>query len=105
MLLPEPEYRSRVEFVITSYSIHYTKLYEPEIAYRVGFGGRTENWHDEHGCYRVRWLPHRVVKGVAYDTPVAGYRSGMTDQLRLWKSEAVESFDFQAFNVGDYYQA
>ena len=25
--------------------------------------------------------------------------------LRLWKAEAVESFDFQAFNTGDYYGA
>ena len=25
--------------------------------------------------------------------------------LRLWKAEACESFDFQAFNVGDYYRA
>jgi starch phosphorylase len=25
--------------------------------------------------------------------------------LRLWRSEAPESFDFQAFNVGDYYRA
>jgi len=25
--------------------------------------------------------------------------------LRLWKAEAVESFDFQAFNQGDYYDA
>jgi starch phosphorylase len=25
--------------------------------------------------------------------------------LRLWKSEAIESFNFQAFNVGDYYKA
>jgi len=25
--------------------------------------------------------------------------------LRLWSAEAVESFDFQAFNTGDYYQA
>ena len=57
------------------------------------------------GAVRVRWVPDKVVKGVAYDTPVAGYRSGMTDLLRLWKSEAVESFDFQAFNVGDYYRA
>jgi starch phosphorylase len=29
----------------------------------------------------------------------------MVDLLRLWKSEAVESFDFQAFNIGDYYKA
>jgi starch phosphorylase len=25
--------------------------------------------------------------------------------LRLWKAEAAESFDFQAFNIGDYYGA
>lgn len=23
--------------------------------------------------------------------------------LRLWKAEAIESFEFEAFNVGDYY--
>jgi starch phosphorylase len=28
-----------------------------------------------------------------------------TDVLRLWKAEAAESFDFEAFNVGDYYAA
>jgi glycogen phosphorylase len=46
-----------------------------------------------------------VVKGVAYDTPVPGYRVTTTNLLRLWKAEATESFDFQAFNVGDYYRA
>ena len=57
------------------------------------------------GGYRVRWLPERVVKGVAYDTPVPGYRVPTTNLLRLWKAEAAESFDFDAFNVGDYYGA
>ena len=28
-----------------------------------------------------------------------------TNLLRLWKAEATESFDFEAFNVGDYYGA
>ena len=46
-----------------------------------------------------------VVKGVAYDYPVQGYRVKTGNLLRLWKAEAVESFDFQAFNVGDYYGA
>ena len=45
------------------------------------------------------------VKGVACDTPVLGYRVNTCNTLRLWKSEAVESFDFQDFNVGDYYGA
>ena len=29
----------------------------------------------------------------------------MTNFLRLWSSEAIDSFDFQAFNKGDYYDA
>ena len=53
----------------------------------------------------MRWLPEKVVKGVAYDTPVPGYRVPTTNLLRLWKAEAAESFDFDAFNVGDYYGA
>ncbi len=76
-----------------------------EIAFEVGEGGHTERYHDAAGRLRVRWRPANVIKGVAYDTPVAGYRSGVTNILRLWRSEAVESFDFQAFNVGDYERA
>jgi len=81
------------------------EICRPDVAFQVGFGGHTEQNCDSDGCLQVTWIPDRVVKGVAYDTPVAGYRSGMTDLLRLWKSEAVESFDFHAFNVGDYYEA
>ena len=77
----------------------------PEIVFNVGFGGHTEGYTDDEGRYRVRWIPSRVVKGMAYDTPVPGYKVEMINVLRLWKSEAVESFDFQAFNVGDYYGA
>ena len=77
----------------------------PEIYYEVKFGGRTEAGTDEHGRYRVRWLPDTEVKGEAYDTPILGYRVGTCNPLRLWKAEAVESFDFAAFNHGDYYRA
>jgi starch phosphorylase len=81
------------------------EIYRPEIAYKVKFGGHTEHFNDTDGRLQVRWVPNRLVKGVAYDTPVVGYRSGITDLLRLWKSEAMESFDFQSFNFGNYYQA
>lgn len=40
----------------------------PELAFEVKLGGHTETWTDE-GRYRVRWVPARVVQGVAYDTP------------------------------------
>jgi starch phosphorylase len=76
-----------------------------EVAYDVPFGGRTEAWKDEQDHYRVRWVPATVVKGVAYDTPILGYRVGTCNLLRLWKAEAVESFDFATFNHGDYYRA
>jgi starch phosphorylase len=81
------------------------EIVRPQVHYYVSFGGRTEAWIDEAGRYRVRWLPSGQVKGVACDTPVAGYRVPTCNTLRLWKSEAVESFDFQDFNVGDYYGA
>ena len=81
------------------------ELCRPETSYYVNFGGHTEQYCDGKGAFRTRWVPNRVVRGVAYDTPVPSYRNDMVDLLRLWKSEAVESFDFQAFNVGDYYKA
>jgi starch phosphorylase len=81
------------------------EIVRPEIAYDVPLGGRTESWTDEKGRYRARWIPEAVVKGVAYDTPILGYRTGVCNPLRLWKAEAVESFDFHSFNHGDYYRA
>jgi glycogen phosphorylase len=81
------------------------EIVRSEITFDVKFGGRTESYVDDQGRHRVRWLPERVVRGVAYDTPVPGYRVPTTNLLRLWKAEATESFDFDAFNVGDYYGA
>ncbi|HSP91441.1 MAG TPA: glycogen/starch/alpha-glucan phosphorylase [Vicinamibacterales bacterium] len=77
----------------------------PEVICEVKFGGHTEKWHDDHGRFRVRWVPRDVVRGVACDTPILGYRVRTCNYLRLWKAEAVESFDFEAFNHGDYYRA
>jgi starch phosphorylase len=81
------------------------EIARPEIVLDVKFGGCTEPYSDEQGRYCVRWVPHHIVRGVAYDTPVLGYRVGTCNILRLWKAEATESFDLQAFNHGDYYRA
>ena len=81
------------------------EIARPEIAFDVKLGGRTEPFTDEAGRFRVRWVPEQVVRGIAYDTPILGYRVGNVNLLRLWKAEAAESFDFGAFNVGDYYGA
>jgi len=71
----------------------------------VTFGGHTETYTDAQGRYRVRWVPARCVKGVPCDIPALGFRVNTCNTLRLWKSEAIESFDFQDFNTGDYYGA
>lgn len=81
------------------------EIVRSEITFDVKLGGRTEHYRDDQGRFRVRWLPDRVVRGIAYDTPIPGYPGSTTNLLRLWKAEAAESFDFDAFNLGDYYRA
>ena len=81
------------------------EIAHPDESCYVSFGGHTESFTDDRGRYRVRWVPANQVKGVPYDTPVLGYHANTCNTLRLWKSEAVESFDLRDFNVGDYYGA
>jgi starch phosphorylase len=90
---------------LTDHWLRYGNPWEirrPHLAVEVGFGGRTEAWTDSHRKYNVRWIPASIVKGVPYDTPILGYRSGIANTLRLWRSEATESFYFDRFNSGDY---
>jgi starch phosphorylase len=81
------------------------ELIRPEWAVSVKFGGYTERYLDEHERPRVRWMPHKIVHGVPYDTLILGYRTNTANTLRLWRAEAPESFDFAVFNSGDYYGA
>jgi len=77
----------------------------PEEWVEVKLGGRTEAYTNSQGTYRVHWHPNRIIKGVPYDTPIPGYKVNTANTLRLWKAEAPQDFDFQAFNTGDYYGA
>ncbi|MGD2136878.1 MAG: glycogen/starch/alpha-glucan phosphorylase [Gammaproteobacteria bacterium] len=81
------------------------EIARPEWTVEVRFGGHTEPWTDERGRRRVRWHPDRIVMGVPYDTPVLGYHCNTANTLRLWRADAPESFDFTAFNEGNYYRA
>ena len=90
---------------LTDYWLRYGNPWEirrPQESVDVHFGGHTESWKDSHGNYRTRWIPATTVKGVPYDTPILGYESGVANDLRLWRSEAGESFYFDKFNSGDY---
>ncbi|HET7755077.1 MAG TPA: glycogen/starch/alpha-glucan phosphorylase [Anaeromyxobacteraceae bacterium] len=77
----------------------------PEYVVPVGFYGRTEQSFDSAGRLRVSWIDARHVLGMPYDVPIAGYRNGTVNTLRLWRARASEEFDLADFNRGDYFAA
>ena len=81
------------------------EIARPEDSVEIKLGGHTETYRDEQGYNRVSWICDRKVKAVPYDTPVPGYRTNTVNALRLWKAEASEQFNFEAFNAGNYDRA
>ena len=77
-------------------------LERPEDAFEVKMGGRTETQTDDKGKIKSVWIPQRVVRGVPHDTPILGYHTNTANTMRLWSAQAVESFDFETFNTGDF---
>ncbi len=78
------------------------EIARPEDTVEVQFGGYTETYCSKKGHYRVSWVPERTVIAVPYDTPVPGYNTNTVNPLRLWKAEASDEFNFDAFNAGNY---
>ena len=78
------------------------ELCHPDESVLVGFGGRVENYVSDRGNYRVRWVPEEQVIAVPYDVLQLGYKVNSCNRLRLWRADATETFDFYAFNIGDY---
>ncbi|MBI4607742.1 MAG: glycogen/starch/alpha-glucan phosphorylase [Candidatus Rokubacteria bacterium] len=73
----------------------------PEYMLPVHFGGRVEP-DPAGGPLAFRWVDTRVILGMPYDTPIAGYRSPNVNTLRLWSARSGEEFDFADFSEGDY---
>ena len=78
------------------------ELCYPDESVTVGFGGRVEHYISDRGNNRVRWVPAEQVIAVPYDVLQLGYRVNNCNRLRLWRADATETFDFYAFNIGDY---
>lgn len=81
------------------------ELPRPDETIEVKLGGHTQVYRDEKGAYRVSWVSDRTVIAIPHDTPVAGYKTNTVNPLRLWKAEASEEFNFEAFNAGNYDRA
>ena len=78
------------------------ELCHPDESVHVGFGGRVEHYTSDRGNQRVRWVPEESVIAVPYDILQLGYKVDSCNRLRLWRADATETFDFYAFNIGDY---
>ncbi len=81
------------------------ELARPDETVEIKLGGHTENYHDNQGNFKVSWIPDRIVMAIPHDTPVPGYKTNTVNPLRLWKAEASEDFNFDAFNAGNYDRA
>jgi glycogen phosphorylase len=81
------------------------ELARPDETVEILLGGHTEIFHDERGYDKVVWIPERKIIAIPHDTPVPGYQTNTVNPLRLWKAEASQDFDFDAFNAGQYDRA
>jgi starch phosphorylase len=64
------------------------EIAKPDVNYLVRWGGYSEHYTDDKGRDRVRWVPGRLLKGVAYDTPIQGYGVNTCNVLTLWSARA-----------------
>jgi starch phosphorylase len=78
---------------------------QPDDMVEVRFGGYTENYRDDRGNYRVRWVGGQTVMGEPHHTLIPGYKTHTINMLRLWSARASKEFDFQLFDIGDYAKA
>jgi starch phosphorylase len=74
----------------------------PEKAIRVKFFGNVDVITKRNGVQYRQWNNTHDVLAVPYDMPIPGYKNGIVNTLRLWKSEATDEFDLDEFNAGSY---
>lgn len=71
-----------------------------DVTYPVRFYGHVES--TGHG---FRLNGGEIVQAVAYDSPIPGYDTYNTLNLRLWSAQPAKEFDLASFSRGDYYGA
>ena len=73
-----------------------------EANYHIGFGGTVEVITEWDGATTSVWHPAEVVRAIAYDTPVVGWRGESVNTLRLWRARATTEIKLDIFNSGDH---
>ena len=80
------------------------ELRRPEYAKTVKFGGyvRVEN---RDGKNHFIQEGYQTVLAIPVDLPIVGYGNNVIDTLRIWDAEAVNSFQLDRFDKGEYEKA
>lgn len=76
-----------------------------EYAVEVKFGGYVRITKDENGRERFVQENYQSVRAVPYDLPVVGYGNNVVNTLRIWDAEAIDNFNLDSFDKGDYQKA
>lgn len=77
----------------------------PEYSVEVKFGGNIRVERTPEGKEHYIHENHQSVNAVPYDLPIVGYDNHTVNTLRLWDAEAIQSFDLESFDRGDYHKA
>ena len=77
-----------------------------EYAVEIKFGGYVKLVRDE-ATGRDRFVQEgcQSVLAVPYDLPVVGYGNNIVNTLRIWDAEAINNFNLDSFDKGDYQKA
>ena len=82
------------------------ELRRPEYAKEVKFGGYVRVVYDEK-TRRNKFIQegYQSVLAIPYDMPITGYKNNMVNTLRIWDAQAIDEFQLDAFDKGDYRKA
>ena len=76
-----------------------------EYAVQVKFGGYVRVAKDEKGKDKFIQENYQSVLAVPYDLPIVGYGNNVVNTLRIWDAEAIDTFNLDSFDKGDYQKA
>ena len=82
------------------------EMKRPEYSTEVRFGGYVSIYKDEAtGRDKFVQENYQSVTAVPYDMPVVGYGNKIVNTLRIWSAEAIDDFNLEDFDKGDYQKA
>ena len=81
------------------------ELKRSEYATEIKFGGYVRSYNDEFGKEKFVIENYRSVMAIPYDIPIIGYGNNTVNTLRIWDAEAIQTFNLDSFDKGDYQKA